>query len=63
MKLLIILALFAVLFGISYLVTVGLVWLVLFLINGAFGLSLSFNVWLLGALVWVVCLALRLLFK
>lgn len=55
--------LIAVLLAVSYLITVGLTWLVLTLVNAIWHLGLDWNVWLLGLLAWVVFWILRSIFK
>lgn len=43
----------------SYLITVGFVWVVLWLLGALFSLHFGFNVWLLGLLVWMLMCFIR----
>ena len=54
MKSILIITLVLVLSGISYLFTVGLGWLTVWLTVKAFGITLTPNYWILGALIWTV---------
>jgi hypothetical protein len=62
MILLIILIVLAVI-ALSYLITTGLVWLVLWLLQELFNITLDLNLWLLGLLVWIVLSVLSATFK
>jgi hypothetical protein len=56
-KAIIITSLIIFLGGLSYLITVGIVFICQLLVNAIFGLSYSYNVWLFGLLVWIIMIA------
>lgn len=53
----------AVALAASYLITVGVTWVTLWLVALTFGATWDVNVWALGGLVWIAFWVLRGIFK
>lgn len=59
MKILFVVAVIPLILGISYLLTVGMVRLVLWLTHTLFGIQVDWNIWLFGLLVWIALWVLK----
>jgi len=57
-----ILLLIALLIGAAYLITTGATWVVLWLVEAAFGWHLDTNIWALGGIVFIALWVLKSIF-